>query len=196
MVQGWAGDKVRLVALDRSRHLDNAVAWFNDPEVTAWTLVGDWPLCRLAEEEFFAVAERASPFATPTDVFLAVETTAGEHIGFTGVHRIDWRHGVGLTGTVIGRKDLWRRGYGSDAVRVRTAYAFDVLGLRLMLSEAFADNEASQRMLLRVGFREVGRVPERYFKRGVWRDIVEFACRRDWWTAARDDRAAARYHGR
>jgi len=189
---GWSGDKVRLVPLERGKHLDNAVAWFNDPEVTAWTLVGDWPLCRLAEEEFFALAERASPFATPTDVFLAIETVAGEHIGFTGVHRIDWRHGVGLTGTVIGRQELWRQGYGSDAVRVRTAYAFDVLGLRLLLSEAFADNEASQRMLLRVGYREVGRVPQRYFKRGAFRDLVLFACRRDWWADARDGGTASR----
>lgn len=188
---GWSGEKVRLVPLERARHLDNAVAWFNDPEVTTWTLVGDWPLCRLAEEEFFAVAERASPFATPADVFLAVETHEGEHIGFTGVHRIDWRHGTGLTGTVIGRKDLWRQGFGSDAVRVRTAYAFDVLGLRLLLSEAFADNEASQRMLLRVGYREVGRVPERFFKRGAWREIVQFACHRTNWHSARSGTSGA-----
>jgi RimJ/RimL family protein N-acetyltransferase len=180
---GWSGEKVRLVPLDRSRHLDNAVSWFNDPEVTAWTLVGDWPLCRLAEEEFFAVAERASPFATPTDVFLAVETAEGEHIGFTGIHRIDWRHGTGWTGTVIGRKDLWRRGFGGDAARVRTGYAFDVLGLRLLLSEAFVDNQSSQRMLARVGYREVGRIPARYFKRGAFRDVVLFACHHDWWAA-------------
>jgi RimJ/RimL family protein N-acetyltransferase len=186
----WSGEKVRLVPLDRSRHLDNAVAWFNDAEVTAWTLVGDWPLCRLAEEEFFAKAESTSFFATPADVFLAVETREGEHIGFTGVHRIDWRHGVGLTGTVIGRKDLWRMGYGADAVRVRTSYAFDVLGLRLLLSEAFVDNPASQRMLLRVGYRDVGRIPARYFKRGAYRDIVLFACHRDWWASLAGDAGA------
>ncbi len=190
---GWSGEKVQLVPLERGKHLDNAVAWFNDPEVTAWTLVGDWPLCRLAEEEFFAKAESTSFFATPADVYLAVETLDGEHIGFTGVHRIDWRHGVGLTGTVIGRKDFWRKGFGTDTVRVRTAYAFDVLGLRLLLSEAFVENEASLRMLSRVGYREVGRIPARYFKRGAHRDVVMFACRHDWWAAAvRDGTTTAR----
>ncbi len=194
---GWSGEKVRLVPLERAKHLDNAVVWFSDPEVTAWTLVGDWPLCRLAEEEFFSKAESASFFATPADVFLAVETHEGGHIGFTGVHRIDWRHGVGLTGTVIGRKDLWRQGYGVDVTRVRTGYAFDVLGLRLLLSEAFVDNQASPRMLVRVGYREVGRVPARYFKRGAYRDIALFACHRDWWaSAARDGGPAAGYHSR
>jgi hypothetical protein len=82
---------------------------------------------------------------------------------------------------VIGRKDLWRRGFGGDAARVRTAYAFDVLGLRLLLSEAFVDNQSSQRMLARVGYREVGRIPARYFKRGAFRDVVLFACHHDWW---------------
>jgi hypothetical protein len=55
---GWSGEKVRLVPLDRSLHLDNAVSWFNDPEVTAWTLAGDWPLGRLAES--FRRGRRAS----------------------------------------------------------------------------------------------------------------------------------------
>jgi len=35
MEYGWAGDKVRLVPLDKNRHLENALLWFNDPTVTA-----------------------------------------------------------------------------------------------------------------------------------------------------------------
>lgn len=53
MGYGCAGEKVRLVPLDKERHLANAVSWLNDPEVTAWTLVGDLPMTRLAEEDYF-----------------------------------------------------------------------------------------------------------------------------------------------
>ena len=174
MAYGWEGEKVRLVPLDKGKHLANAVAWMNDPEVTAWTLIGDTPITRLAEEEFFD----RKMHGDAADVTFAVETLAGEHIGFTALDRVDWRNGVAVTGSVIGRRDLWRQGLGTDIARTRARYAFEVLGLRMLLSEALADNEASIRMLKRCGYVEVGRVPRRYFKRGAYRDAILFALER------------------
>ena len=177
MAIGWAGEKVRLVPLDRSRHLNNAISWLNDPDVTEWTLIGDFPIGRLAEAEFFERAERADAWSA-TDVTLAMETLEGEHIGFSGVHKIDWRNGCGTTGTVIGRQELWGHGLGTDAARVRTRYAFEVLGLRLLLSEVLEGNAASILMLERVGYVQVGRIPHRHFKRGAYRDALLFALER------------------
>jgi RimJ/RimL family protein N-acetyltransferase len=171
MAEGWEGEKVRLVPLDRGRHLENALRWLNDPEVTAWTLVGDLPVARLAEEEFFDRVMKSDPLQS-TEVHFAVETLAGEHLGFSGVHRIDWRNGFATTGTVLGRRDLWGQGYGSDAAKLRNRYAFEVLGLRLLISEVMAENVGSLRMLLKAGYREAGRIPGRYWKRGAFRDTV------------------------
>jgi RimJ/RimL family protein N-acetyltransferase len=174
MGYGWEGEKVRLVPLDKEKHLANAMVWMNDPEVTAWTLVGDLPITRLWEEEFFDKAMRGDG----GQLTFAVETLAGEHIGFTGFHTIDYRHGAGTTGVIVGPKELWGKGIGTDIVRVRTRYAFEVLGLRLLLSEALDGNEASIRMLARAGYCEVGRIPRRYFKRGAFRDVLLFALER------------------
>lgn len=168
MSYGWQGEKVRLVPLDRERHFDNAQAWINDSEVTAWTLVGDWPVTRLGEEAFFERAAKAGQ----DEVTFAIETLEGEHIGFSSLHRVDWRHGVAVTGTMLGRRDLWGRGYGTEAARLRIRYAFDVLGLRMLLSEVMAENAGSLRMLQKAGYREVGRLPRRWWKRGAWRDAV------------------------
>ncbi|MGB8509631.1 MAG: GNAT family protein [Pyrinomonadaceae bacterium] len=175
---GWAGEKVRLVALDKERHFENALVWINDPEVTKWTLVGDVPLTRLAEEDFFA--RMTGPQGShPSDISLAIETLSGEHIGFSGFHRIEWRHGAAHTGTIIGADGFRGQGYGSDAARTRTRYAFEVLGLRLLLSEVIADNVASFRMLLGAGYKEVGRIPRRHWKRGAYRDEILLAAERD-----------------
>lgn len=168
---GWEGSLVRLVPLDSARHLENAVAWLADPDVTRWTVVGDLPVTRLGEEGFFHRMEKAEG----TDVVFAVETLAGEHIGFSGIQHIEQRQGVGVTGTLIGRTDLWGRGFGGDAARVRTRYAFDVLGLRLLLAESMVGNDASLKMLKSVGYVEVGRVPKRYWKRGAYRDVILLA---------------------
>ncbi|MBA3322216.1 MAG: GNAT family N-acetyltransferase [Pyrinomonadaceae bacterium] len=175
MSYGWEGEKVRLVPLEREKHFENALVWLNDTEVTRWTLIGDQPLGRLAEEEYFARVAGV----TPHDAAFAVETLeAGEHIGFAGINQIDWRHGVGLTGTIIGRTDCWGQGYGSDAAIARTRYAFEVLGLRMLISRVFAENTASLRMLEKAGYREVGRCPRRYWKRGAYRDVVEMMAER------------------
>ena len=171
MAYGWEGEKVRLVPLDRERHASNCVIWMNDPEVTAWTLSGDMPITRLAEEDFFD--RMAAPFgAHPSDIVFAIETLAGEHVGLAGMHQINYRHGTALTGTILGAPDSRGRGYGTDAVRVRTRYAFEVLGLRLLTSEVFAENAASLKVLQRAGYREVARIPRRYWKRGAFRDVV------------------------
>jgi RimJ/RimL family protein N-acetyltransferase len=174
MAYGWQGEKVRLVPLDRDKHLGNALQWFNDPEITQWLETGDWPLTRAGEEEFFRAAERQDR----SSVQFAVESLQGEHVGFTGLRSIDWQSRVAVSGSVIGRTDLWGRGLGSDAARVRNQYAFEVLGLRLLIASVMADNAGSLAMLAKVGYAEAGRVPERYWKRGAFRDQVILVLRR------------------
>jgi RimJ/RimL family protein N-acetyltransferase len=180
---GWTGKKVRLVPLEYEKHFANALRWLNDPEVTRWLLIGDYPITRVAEEAYFQRAAESSPSAQdPAEVLFAIETLSQEeHIGFAGIHQISFRHGVATTGTVIGRRSLWNRGFGSDAIAVRTRYAFEVLGLRLLLAEVFAENGGSLKALARNGYREVGRIPQRWWKRGALRDTVQLALyRQDW----------------
>lgn len=174
MPYGWHGDRIRLVPLDKSLHLENCVQWMNDPEITKWLLLGDFPLSHIAEEEWFNHACKQSS----TDVFMAIELLDGTHIGTTGIHRIDFRHGVGHTGILIGRRDLWGQGYATDAMRVRSHFAFSALGLRLLMSEVIGDNTGSLRALLKCGYREVGRVPRRYWKRGAFHDATILAYER------------------
>ena len=177
---GWEGEKVRLVPLDRDKHLGNAVKWFNDPEVTCWLETGDWPLTRGAEEEYFRAAERQDR----AGVQFAVESLQGEHLGFSGLRSIDWQSRVAVSGSVIGRQDLWGRGVGTDAARVRNRYAFEVLGLRLLLTEVLAGNTASLQALAKCGYQEVGRFPRRFWKRGALHDAIYLALERDAWAAA------------
>ncbi|MEJ2190492.1 MAG: GNAT family protein [Acidobacteriota bacterium] len=175
MAHGWEGERIRLVPLDREKHLENALRWFNDPEITQWLETGDWPLTRGAEEEFFRAAEKPDRGR----VQFAVESLQGEHVGFSGLRSIDWQSRVAVSGSVIGRKDLWGKGFGSDAATVRNRFAFEVLGLRLLIATVIADNGRSLAMLAKVGYTEVGRVPERYWKRGAWRDQVLLVLKRE-----------------
>jgi RimJ/RimL family protein N-acetyltransferase len=49
----------------------------------------------------------------------------------------------------------------------------------MLTSEIFSENAASLRMLARAGYREVARLPRRYWKRGAYRDIVVMIAERE-----------------
>ena len=54
--------------------------------------------------------------ADPNKIQVAVETLAGEHIGNCTCYNIDERHKEAELGIVIGKREYWGKGYGSDAV--------------------------------------------------------------------------------
>lgn len=162
---GWQGEKVRLVPLDE-RHFELLVQWINDPTVTRTLLVGDLPMTRIAEREWF---ERMSK-GTASDVVFVIETLDGEAIGVSGIHQIDYRHGTCVTGSYIGRTDLWGQGYGSDAARVRARYIFEVLGLRQIYSGVLEGNERSLRMQTKAGYEVIATFPKKFWKSGAYRD--------------------------
>lgn len=177
MAYGWEGELIRLVPLDKERHLDNATRWMNDPEITQWLLVGDFPLTRIAEEAYFDARTKDMD----RDIAFAIETLEGAHIGFSGLHKIDFRHGTAQSGTFIGLVDQWGKGYGTDAAKVRLRYFFDVLGLRMVTSGYLAGNDRSQRMLTKAGYKEYGRLPNEFWKRGAYRDHVMMYIDRNMW---------------
>lgn len=177
MAIGWEGELVRLVPLDADKHLANYVEWVNDPEVTDGLLVGDLPMTLLAEREWFDQASRVSK----TDVTFAIETLDGRHLGTSGIHQIDFRSGTCVTGSFIGDKTQWGKGYGSDAAKIRAKYCFDVLGLRVLYTAYLEGNDRSRRMSEKNGYRECGRYPKKYWKRGRYRDEVIMYLDRETW---------------
>lgn len=139
------------------------VEWFADPEVTRYML-RRMALGQRQEEGFLKSIGEST-----TDVFWMIEV-AGRAIGASGIHRIDWLHAHATTGTMIGVKSEWGKGYGSEAMRLRTDYAFRQLNLHKLSSGAFADNEPSRRALGKAGYREVGVERESFFREGRWHD--------------------------
>src|SRR5436853_6169824 len=137
MGYGWEGELVRLVPIDKAKHLDNAMRWVNDPDISRYLLIGDFPMTRVSEESWF---DRMSA-QNDKDVVLAIELLNGEHVGMSGIHAINWRDSTATTGTIIGAREHWGKGIGSDAARVRSRYAFEVLGLRQPMSAVLEGND-------------------------------------------------------
>ena len=78
------------------------------------------------------------------------------------------------------------RGYGFEAVSELVRYAFDDLGLRRVVANAFLDNTASVRLMERLGMRrELLAVRDSLHRSGRWLDSVAYALLEDEWRARR-----------
>ncbi len=150
------------------------IAWFADTEVTRY-LGTAFPLSLQQEEDTIKRLGESK-----NDVWWVIEAE-GRSIGASGIHRIDWINANAITGTVIGDKSCWGKGYGSEAMALRTEYAFRQLNLHKLRSGAFMDNEASKRALQKAGYRQVGISREDLWRDGRWHDHWECEVLRvDW----------------
>ena len=73
------------------------------------------------------------------------------HIGSVLIHEIDWRSRTGTTSIVLGEQEVWGEGYAMEATGLRSAYAFEALGLETLTTEGFAPNAGSRRGTVRQG---------------------------------------------
>lgn len=157
------GQKITL----RPPHEDDAalfIEWLADQEVTRYLGVLVSIPSLEAEKEFLKKTGEAKDV-----VFWAIEAE-GKTIGTTAIRSIDWVSGKGITGILIGDKTCWRKGYASEAMAIRTEYAFRQLNLHKLSSGAFMENEPSKRALMKAGYRQIGVEREHSWREGRWHD--------------------------
>jgi RimJ/RimL family protein N-acetyltransferase len=167
------GDRITLRPADDADP-PRFLPWIADMEVTRY--LGRRTGAALYQEvDFFKrVGESKS------DVLWIIEAE-GEAVGATGIHEIDWLNAHAVTGTLIGRKDMWGKGIATEAMRLRTRYAFRELNLAKLMTEVFIDNAASRKALERSGYTTVGIHRHHFFTGGKWHDVWLGEVLRDEW---------------
>jgi RimJ/RimL family protein N-acetyltransferase len=167
------GEKVTLRPADDSDP-PRLVPWFADMEVTRY--LGR----RMAVALYYEVDILKKIGESKDDVWSVIESD-GKAIGATGIHGINWLDANGTTGIVIGEKASWGKGYATEAMQLRTRYAFRELNLHKIMTEVFVGNQASRRALEKNGYRTVGTSRDHFFTRGAWHDIwLGEVLREDW----------------
>ena len=157
------GQKTKLRAIERE-DLPIFVRWFNDPEVRQY-LAMYMPMSMAEEEKWF---ERQ--LEDRDGKIFAIETEDGVHIGNCGLHSIDWKNSKAYLGIVIGEKEYWNQGYGSDAIRVLLGFAFGEMNLHRVFLTVYGYNERAIRCYEKCGFRHEGRQREARFSDGRYHD--------------------------
>lgn len=99
--------------------------------------------------------EWASIFEDPAHSILSIYTQEEEHIGEFHV-AIEEAWGDGQISILIGRKDMWHKGYGTATMRAGLDLCFRKWGLYRVWVDVPEYNTAARRMFERLGFTHEG----------------------------------------
>ncbi len=89
---------------------------------------------------------------------------------------IDHRRRTAEFGILIGERDCWGKGYGTEVTRLVLDYGFAALGLHNVWLWTASPNERAIRAYARAGFKEIGRRREAGRLGGEVCDLVLMDC--------------------
>ncbi|GAA3009141.1 GNAT family protein [Kitasatospora albolonga] len=179
------GTLVRLRA-PRAEDVDAHVRWRNDPEVVHWATGGDphfGPITRESMERFHDARLRQDPRVEAT--FTVEDLAAGRVIGSIGYRDLDPFAGRATVGILIGERDRWGGGYGSEALNLLLGHLFGSCRLRRVELDTWSGNERAVRAFRKAGFVEEGRRRESVRVGERWYDSVLFGLLDHEWAAHR-----------
>lgn len=150
--------------------------WINDPEISKFTSA-TMPTSIEQEKEWFQRKLRESSKLT----LAIVDAEKDILIGNLSVFNIDYISGTGTTGAMIGNKDYWGKGYGTEAKMLLLEFVFHELNLRKIYSEVIGFNKRSINYSLKCGYIKEAVFPMHYYKSGQYWDKIVLALYREKW---------------
>ncbi len=164
----WQGKLVRLRAVEPD-DWQAFFEWNADTDVARATYLVPFPNSREAQKKW--AAEQAALEPKDHAFRWVIENFAGEFVGTLNTHTCDPRQGTFRYGVAI-RREHWRRGYASEAIRLVLAYFFRELRYQKVNVEIYAFNAASLKLHQKLGFQEEGRLRRMIYTDGVYHEVI------------------------
>ena len=87
---------------------------------------------------------------------LAIDTLEGKHIGNCTIYDIDEKQCEAQVGILIGDRDYWNRGFGTDALMTLVDYVFRTTSLDRLYLKTLDWNSRAQKSFAKCGFEPCG----------------------------------------
>ena len=148
------GEKVVI----REKRIEDApddYAWRTDEELAR--LDATRPI-RMSFEDFLKFSKEEMMYSNRTSKRLAIDSLDGRHIGNCMYYDIDSRRGRAELGIMIGDRDYWDKGYGTDSVDSLLTHIFVNTSLDVVYLHTLDWNQRARRSFAKSGFREVKKV--------------------------------------
>jgi RimJ/RimL family protein N-acetyltransferase len=104
-------------------------------------------------------------------------------IGEADMFHLDRVNGSAELGIFIGEKDVWGKGYGTDAVNALVDFGFAVQRLERISLEVWTENKRARRSYAKAGFVHEGTLRRDRYEGGRYTDGHVMSILRDEWLA-------------
>ena len=151
------------------------VAWMLDAEVTQFMFTGQRPVTveQLREEI------RRDTASTSNTVFLVVDRAARTPVGYAGLYDIHHTARKAEFRVLLGAKEFWNKGYGTEVTELLTFYGFDRLNLNKVWLGVTDENRGAIRAYQKAGFREEGRLRQELYRNSRYYDALRMSVLRE-----------------
>lgn len=170
------GEKVVLRAM-RREYLEKYTEFRNDVELQL--LSSDDPPMPVEYDRVLKNYEEHLARPRGQFIWFAIEVQGGKFVGQCILHRFDYAARTCELGITIGDRDYQNRGYGKDAVRLLTRYAFRLLNMQKVWLTTNGTNLRAQKAFRAAGYEEEARQCRHIWLDGKYDDLVYMAAFRE-----------------
>lgn len=175
----YHGEKIQLAAVQRE-YLPQYIKWLNDWEIAQFLYPGVAVPFNLDDETEWYENRRKQEGSF---IFAILTLAENKLIGNCGLHHVDFKNRSATFGIVIGDKDYWGNGYGTDATRTLLRFGFEELGLNRVELEVYDFNPRAIRAYEKAGFHRDGVHRQGLYRNGTFHDEIIMCILREEWDA-------------
>lgn len=119
------------------------------------------------------IKEQKKTFTQRENISLTIITKKLQKlIGNVGLKNIDYTHRKASIGIMIGDKNYWGKGYGSESLKLMCDFAFNILNLNSLHLSVYAFNKRAIICYKKAGFKIAGKLRKAKFINGKYWDEI------------------------
>ncbi|MFX1573816.1 MAG: GNAT family N-acetyltransferase [Promethearchaeota archaeon] len=171
------GELISLMPIN-SDHVHLYVKWINDPKVRLYSrsvvprTIEEWKKLFLNMPE-----ERIK-----THIFFEIwHKKDKKPLGDVGLFDINWFDKKAFIGLLIGEKEYWNKGIGTEAIKLTTNYGFKELNLNKLYATVYAPNKASCRCFEKNHFIKEAILKNDTFIENKYLDLYFYSILKEFW---------------
>lgn len=165
------GGKIYLTPLSEKDISEEYVNWLNDKEVCRDNSHATFPNTKSKTLAYIESLENSKD-----EIVFAIRWKKNDvHIGNIAIKKIDRINRSAELAIIIGDKNYWNKGVGSEAYELMIDYGFNTLNLNRISSGQTISNKGMIKVCEKMGMKKEGTLRQVLFKNGEYLDAVIYS---------------------
>jgi len=144
--------------------------WLNDEQVCKSNSHAIFPNTEYKMKAYFESLKNG----TQNIILAIIHSESAKHIANVSLQNINWVSRNAEFAILLGDKEYWGGGYGTEAAKLIVEYGFKRLNLHRICCGTIQGNESMKKLAAKLNMKEEGKRREAIYKNGFYLDIFEY----------------------